>query len=472
MEDYQVIIVWKPIPELINEIKKSFQLIVFEKTINLSSHERFEKINQLYTPIKILPNDNRCINTQPITLFLVRTPTQHEFVFRTEGFRLCNLSILQFKQKLRLKFDYTHFHTSDNVIETKHALDVFKITDVKIPGNIVHVKDLYCFHHEGISHDDTYHNKKYTVTPLKDSKAVKYLMGFKDEYLFGNNIFLPRPLTFDYLTNSTANFNQTHPLSIIPVKKYKDKYMILDGMHRASVLYYFGNRYIYVTEETLPNADETYTNYLVDEKISLPQPNSHLENLNEILFRLNNNNIRYVMIRGWHTMPFAPNTDLDTIVHPNDFDKFIKIMQSCLIDKITTQRINKNYGENLQYTSYSTTGTLEKFLPNSAYQLDIYNNAFFFESDSKGLNIGDSFTNYLFATKRRWKQLYVPDEFSELILLLYRTYIDKNGAWLIKHQQRFDDLLLKIDKIKFFEFSKQYTNKLITIDVLKTNIFK
>ena len=48
---------------------------------------------------------------------------------------------------------------------------------------------------------------------------------------------------------------------------------------------------------------------------------THNQNFDKFLQTLNENNIRFIFIRGYRYLPEKADTDLDTVIHPDDWQK-------------------------------------------------------------------------------------------------------------------------------------------------------
>ena len=127
--DFHCIIVWNSNKDLINKIESKFNNnFIYKQTFSLSSEEKLKKLKKVYYPFEIKDYDLR-INSDLITLYILRLFHAYEYVYRSEGFRLCNKEILNFKLEIRNEYDYTNFHCTDNVNETIQCLEAFELND-------------------------------------------------------------------------------------------------------------------------------------------------------------------------------------------------------------------------------------------------------------------------------------------------------------------------------------------------------
>ncbi len=428
--DYHTIIVWNSDPELIKIIEATFNdNFVYKHEFTVSREERIDKVKKVYFPFPIQEDDPRCNWNTTITLYVLRFVPQYKWYFRSEGYRLCNTRILDFKLENRKVYPFAVFHCSDNVEEANLCLDIFNLPELKSNYKLVNVDDLYHIIHFGDKLVDTYNTKNFKICPIKNSPVVKYLMGYKEEYLKLDRLFCPRPDTLDYL--SSIDFNQSHELSNIKVVKYNDKYVVCDGMHRSAVHYFNGEKQIFVKITPLPQLTDMFYNFLTEDMFSPGEP-THLDNFNKILFEMNNRNIRFVILRGFAKLPKTADTDLDIVIHPDDYIHFQCLMNEHLVKKTVNLVVDKDYKGNL-YRSYATTGAFGDHLTNHCYFLDSYSNLFFFENESEPHVLDRKFLDYLFNSREKQRHYYIPNIYSEFILTLCRALIDKKNTWSHKH---------------------------------------
>lgn len=448
--DYEVIIIWNSNPEIIKIIKEEFNSnILLEKTFIFSQAERADKINQVYHPIHVPHNSLRCTYNSPITLFLIKMEPKYQYYYRTEGYLLCNSNIIEFKYKHRQRFDYNIFHCSDSIEETKKALKAFDLyeeyKDQISEYEIVSYEDLYFIQHQDYNHN-------YKIVPLQDGSVLQTLMGYEPSDLQTKNYIFIRQDTLDYLKNLN-NFGQNHSLCTLCASDFNNKYVITDGMHRLSYLYFHGDRHFFIKIDKQKFADPT----IVDERTINKESESHLENLNKVIYSLHNKNIRFVVIRGFKTMPKTADTDLDIVIHPNDYPKFLTLIEEHIKNKTLLLNVQKQYKSNPieWYRAYRTTGIKNDFLTNKNYQLDTYSTIFFFGPQDTAVKLSQSFIDYLFKNRKKHHHLYIPNELSEMILLFCRTYIDLNGQWKTKHKTRFNEIKTSTNVSK-----EEFTNSL------------
>ena len=185
---------------------------------------------------------------------------------------------------------------------------------------------------------------------------------------------------------------------------------------------------------------------------------THKDCYNYILNIFNINNIKFVIIRGFKFLPLKPDTDLDIIIHPESYNKFIKIYSilknSNLISVRTPERYIEN-DKNVFYTPLFTSRHLKEgnHLPGKYYRFDTYSDLFFYkDGEGNGKNAvicNQLFKKYLFDNLIKIDNYYIPNPISEIILLIYRNIYDKKGKWGEKHINRINTLISTVNKKDF-----------------------
>lgn len=105
----------------------------------------------------------------------------------------------------------------------------------------------------------------YTIVPIKNSPVVKYLEGYKDEYLNQSKNFLVREDSIKYHLSKYESGDINFKIMAV---KYNNDYVICDGMHRSSILYFKGHTHINLNLVSV-KSEPVYANfepYILDEK--------------------------------------------------------------------------------------------------------------------------------------------------------------------------------------------------------------
>jgi hypothetical protein len=109
----------------------------------------------------------------------------------------------------------------------------------------ISIDKLYCFiYHNDVSHKSALENGNYKIVPLSESPIVKFLEGDLGIYSKQSELFVKRP---DSIPFHLGMYELGKMDDIILAIKFEDKYVICDGMHRSSILYYKGHININVT---------------------------------------------------------------------------------------------------------------------------------------------------------------------------------------------------------------------------------
>lgn len=113
--------------------------------------------------------------------------------------------------------------------------------------------------------DDCYRELNFKIVPISISPVVKYLQGYTDEYLSQSHLFDVRESSIKYhLKEYDSHWNE---FTILAIKR-GNRYIICDGMHRSSVLFFKGHsemRITIVNSKTHPSA--RFEEFIVDENI-------------------------------------------------------------------------------------------------------------------------------------------------------------------------------------------------------------
>lgn len=466
------IILWKSNKELISIIENTFNnRILLKKEVSSDTINRREIIDNLYYPIVPEPNDVRYYQTDTITVFLIKLNPSSKFMWRTEGYRLCNNELLQFKLSNRNNYSHLEFHCSDNITEANKAIDVFNI-DFNTNLEIIDVDNLYHFIHGDASNkNDCYLTKDFKIVPISHSPAVNYLKGYKNEYFSQSKLFIPREDSIKY---HFENYNSENIDYIIKVVKLGNNYVVCDGMHRSSVLYFYGNQKILVeiVDSISDPASEFYA-YITPNDVPMKIENSHWNSLYKLVHELNNEQIKWIAVRGFRKMPYTADTDLDIVIHPNDYDKFCKIMDRFIeLGYFRTNHKNLKYNHNskeLYYSAYSTNGNDGNYISNNCFQLDIYNNLFFFDNNN-GVCLNNGFIDEMFKYIKINNHIVIPHMHFELVILLFRIQVDKNGYWSDKHKYIFDSIsknpkFISSDFKKLLSYATSNSDITLKIDI-------
>jgi hypothetical protein len=173
---------------------------------------------------------------------------------------------------------------------------------------------------------------------------------------------------------------------------------------------------------------------------------SHRTEFYNFIDKINKLNIRYVCIRGFQKLPEKPDTDLDVIIHLEDYDKFHEIARACLKPGGIDDFGFAEYSQML-YQAYFTKGKHDNNLPNGCFRVDTYN-CLFFKSPLTGKpwTVPITFLNTMFNSRKKEFGIWIPSPECEIVLLLLRDILDLDGQWKKKHIDRINELFNKSSK--------------------------
>lgn len=170
----------------------------------------------------------------------------------------------------------------------------------------------------------------------------------------------------------------------------------------------------------------------------------HKTQLFNFLNFLNNNKIRYVCIRGFLKLPNTADTDLDIVIHPEDFNYCLENMK--------LSKMNKTFKIQLIteciYEPCLTIGDSDNSMANGCFRIDLYNN-FFYHYGINKYQIPLFYINIIFNCDKFEipnSDIYIniPKPEFEISLLICRSIIDKNGKPIQKkHINRIENLIKK-----------------------------
>jgi len=147
-------------------------------------------------------------------------------------------------------------------------------------------------------------------------------------------------------------------------------------------------------------------------------------------------------MRGFLTLPRTPDTDLDILCNSDDMNSFKKIAKKYFFNQNTEVNV-KIDDTTCLYHPYFTNGTIDKTICNGKFRMDIYNNIFYL----RGRKImSPQFHSYAFNNKIKRDLYFIPNAYSEIVLLMQRNIYDLNFAWKEKHIKRIITLLENIEE--------------------------
>lgn len=195
-----------------------------------------------------------------------------------------------------------------------------------------------------------------------------------------------------------------------------------------------------------------------------------------VLNLFNEHNIEFVIIRGFRFLPDRMDTDIDLVIHPNSYKKFLEVCKILKENKIVNNSRPKEYTYNNKKFYYDPLVT-QKHFTGRYYRFDTYSDLFFYkngEGNGKdALVVNNLFKYYLFKNKVKKDNYFIPHPIHDVILLLYRNIYDKQCNWKKKHTDRIKLLMRHIDENEFKFYSNMcFTETQNVLENIKKNNFK
>ena len=194
-----------------------------------------------------------------------------------------------------------------------------------------------------------------------------------------------------------------------------------------------------------------------------------------ILDFFNQNNIDFIIIRGFKFLPEKMDTDIDLIIHPNSYNKFLDVCKLLKDRNLINHNKPVEYNYNNKRLYYHPLIT-SKHLVGKYYRFDTYSDLFFYkDGEGKSKNailVNNLFKKYLFDNKIKVNNYFIPNPVYEIILLLYRNIYDKQGNWKAKHTNRILELIKNINDDEFnFVCNMCFKTDQNVLEYIKSNQF-
>jgi nucleoside diphosphate kinase len=189
-----------------------------------------------------------------------------------------------------------------------------------------------------------------------------------------------------------------------------------------------------------------------------------------ILSLFNENDINFVIIRGFRFLPNKMDTDIDMVIHPDSYTKFTEICKLLKLKKLININSPKEYHheyikkkKTIIKKYYYHPLITSKSLEGKYYRFDTYSDLFFYKNGegitNEALVVNSLFKHYLFQNKQQVNNYFIPHPIHEIILLIYRSIYDKQNKWAKKHMNRVSELLENINTDEFNYFSNMCFSK-------------
>jgi hypothetical protein len=479
------IILWNPSNKLWDEILNKIPNIIEKKEIFINKKNLSHFIYDIYkydtrcSHDKVLPKKINTLHKYSIRHLILNINIDNP----TYNNNIC-IEAVDIKTKIRTEFNSKCpegpqglIHICDDSEQSKYVWDICNKFTIKypiypkqfnktdLPYNIIVQKDI--------------NNKSnYRISPW-DSTDKKWKKIFTFNALKNQDINNSRIKYTIYNNNDRFFITQLEHIYINnKYTKYLDFYIPSNLNNTTAQVYFKGiHKEFEISKNNIINSISIP---IID--LSLYIQSQH-DSYNYFLKLLNENEINYIIIRGFRFLPEKPDTDLDTIIHPDSWEKIESIYKKLDSERIfaghsniTMYNNNKCWqSDKLSYIPMFMYGYIKNRLSTGFFRFDTYSDLFFNLNGEghisyKTITPPLIFYNYVFNNKVKIDNYYIPNNYSELILLIFRCLYDKNGIWGNKHCERIDELIYsdifnkeKFEKISNYVFKKtdNIYNKLI-----------
>ena len=173
----------------------------------------------------------------------------------------------------------------------------------------------------------------------------------------------------------------------------------------------------------------------------------HRQKFESFIDFLGENEINYVIMRGYDKLPLFPNTDLDIAVESSRYSEVLNFLNNNKDFKTDEPAKRFSIGEvECSYDPYFTNHKKSSVIPNGSFRLDLYNHFFYF---GKRIVISPEVESDIFNSSFKFKNRYsIPSPFWDSLLLMYRAFFDKGGKIPDKYLRRIEFLMPNITNNK------------------------
>ncbi len=179
----------------------------------------------------------------------------------------------------------------------------------------------------------------------------------------------------------------------------------------------------------------------------------HRDTFFKFIDDMNTSEVRYVLLRGFAKLPDKPDTDIDFLVHHEDWDRYAEVALRHLSQDPGEPLNNFGFAEwaDMLYWPLFTRGPHDSSIPNGRFRVDSYNTPHFdspYNNFAGKWTLPEAFNESLFDTMQQIPALdtfyNVPSTENEIVLLVARDVLDLRGRWKGKHQDRVNKLLVNL----------------------------
>lgn len=298
---------------------------------------------------------------------------------------------------------------------------------------------------------------------LANAKFVIYLSDGLDTK---NGLFFSKLLSTPALTNlAGSNVSSVCENSMIFMNDFDENSLMYESFNEFNLeknkfltkinkpghqknnkdIHELATQYIQIFKEICETKKEYST---VNEK-------SHSEQFFDFLKVLDDNKVRYVLMRGFGKFPEEADTDVDLLYHLDDHDKYTELAKEHLTPYNAgrgSEWTSMGSGEwcEMLYSPCRTRGQDDPKISNGCFRVDAYNSLHFktpYNNFTTFWTVDKEYNDFVLEARKRvdapYGSYFIPEAESEISLLVARNVLDnkKRPMWNKKHKKRVEDLL-------------------------------
>lgn len=202
---------------------------------------------------------------------------------------------------------------------------------------------------------------------------------------------------------------------------------------------------------------------------------------------LDEEGVRYVIIRGFGKFPDSPDTDVDLVYHLDDHKKYTDLAKKYLVpynEGRGSEWTSMGSGEwcEMLYSPCKTPGDPDLNLPNGCFRIDAYNSLHFktpYNNFTTFWTVDKKYNDEIISSRRKvvesYGSYYLPQMEDEVALLVARNVLDnkKRPMWNKKHKERIGNILEELDRtILQDKISKLFPNSEKIVDLVYNKQFE
>lgn len=468
IKEYASICCWEE-NETVFEIIRNEFTIAEELQLERTVDEKHNLLKKMYYPHNVRITDPRVQSKSKITIFVLELNNPKvEIISRREHKKKpMYADLIKFKEYIRgvgTNIESKRMvvcHMPDWLNEANHFFEVFGLTKYINKNKYYRIDELSGI----IFTDDKGGWKNLMIQKINETPHYKYARGDKHEYIkYVNEIDKSRSFEkVDKMVKTVPESISSLPPIILCRDIDGTTLKVWDGLHRASFLSAAGHLYVKgyeKPEEQCRNCNNAKKVYVHD----------HDADFQMTIDELNNNNIRYVISRGFKNLPQSPDTDIDLICHPDDYQKLDSIVLKRLALKHSKKLVID--GTECKYIQYKTTKAPRRDIANTYFHVDVYDHCYTWYIKKVLMSFG--FLDELFSKRIKRDFYYIPCAEHEIFLLLMRMVLECKTVKR-KHKERVSELLPSANReniiemfneIKDDEIRNYFTNRVFQENLL------